>query len=180
MLVRLARLVVLTTALIGCLSCSGVRHPATASLSIEGKLAVYGRQVTVAATGGAQAVDKLIDGGILDKQTGLAVLGGFKILGVELDRLGRALVIVDDAHTELERTAGLRQVAAIIKAAQRSVTDLVIPVNDPKARAAVVAILQQIHDALIALALQAPAPPGQPDGPPIVWQSSREAYVWWT
>jgi hypothetical protein len=136
-----------------------LRHPVTPTLSAEGQLAVYGRQVIAAASSAADGVDQLIAAGEVSKEQGVAVLKVIRYVGVEGERLGHVLTLIDAARTEVERSSGLQQAAGIIQAIQQAVTDAVVPVGTESGRQKVAAVMRIVATALMTLAVQLPPDP---------------------
>lgn len=133
-----------------------IRHPATAQLSIEGQIAVGGRQLVAAMVSGARGIDQLIDAGIVPSAEGVKLLQWLRFGTNEAGRLADALLIIDQARDDASRTSAIASAAAIIKGIQRGLTQAIVPIGSEEGRQRAAAVLQPIADALVAIAVILP------------------------
>lgn len=153
--------------------CGGaMRNPAVPGLSIEGQVAVAGRQVIAAVSSAADGIDQLITQQVLTREQGVAVLQQLRLVGTESQRLADVLLIVDATADAAAKQTAIRQAAEIIRGVQRGITQAIVPVGTEEGRSKVAALLSVIGDALVAVSLILPAPGGAavlPADQPVAW-----------
>jgi len=146
--------------------CAGLRHPATAGLSLEGQAAVAGRQLVAAISSAADGTDVMIDTAILTKDQGVAVLQTLRAIGSESERLAEALDVIrlNKVGTTGRENAVLKA-GNIVKSLQAAVIRGVIPGGTEASRARLAALLGPISAALvdIGMLIQQGQEPDLPD-----------------
>ena len=135
---------------------ASVRCGAPAPPTVEGKVAQGGRQVIAAAESVLSGVDQLVTTNVLSKEDATRVVTVIKKVGVEGERLSQILTVVDQSRDEIERQKGLAQAAEILKAINRLVIEAGSGIGSDDSRAKVLALLAQITDVVVNIALLFP------------------------
>lgn len=138
--------------------CGGAARgrPLPPNLSMEGKVAVHGRQVIAALSGAADAVDRFIDNGQLPRNVGVPILQGIHEGAKQAQQLADALIVIDAAKTAAERDGAVQKAAAIVKTLQASIDTMILPVQVQQHRQLIADVLKIVKDALLTVALFLP------------------------
>lgn len=163
---RLGTLIVVATLLItGCAS-SGATNP---NLQLEGRVALYARQVINMADNALTAVDIVTEQRLAMaasdpprqeriKSDARAVIMVFKQIGEGGQKLATALTAVDQALTNTDRTNAIQVAQGVMAGLNRLVTDGTVNVGDDTTRSVVLRLFGNVSDLLLQLAFVLPRP----------------------
>lgn len=159
------------------MGCAGRLPP---NLSIEGRLAVYGRQVIITANGVLTSVDIITEQRLgmvqlqkatrqLDDKTAYErseqikadarlVIGIIGQIGSAGQSLADALRVIDQTADPGQRNTAIDTARNLILAIQRLLTEGQVKIGDDQTRRSAIGLLSQITDLLLNLALVMPQP----------------------
>ncbi len=135
-------------------------HPTSPyTLSVEGKLAVKGRQVIKAMDATVDGIDTLVATNVITKSDAVNALGVLAVGAGYMVTMADWLKVIDEARDITTREQGVCQARALAKLIQQSATDALVPVGTQAARARVAAIVSLISTSLIDLLTAFPEGP---------------------
>lgn len=141
--------------LLGSAGCATKNQGTTAQPSQVAQAVTYARQAIAGADAALTTVDQMMSMNppMIPKKEGLAVVQVIGTMGRELNRAAQALEIVKKATDQADRSNAWAVAQAAIQAAQQTVLQAVVPINDPAARQKVITLLQGVQAALGAIRL---------------------------
>lgn len=133
-------------------------NPAVPGLSLEGQIAVKGRQLIAGVTSAASGVDVLMTSQVLPKDQGINVLQKLRLVSTESQKLADLLTIIDTTRDAAAKQTAIKQAGEIVKGIQKAVTQSLIPIGTVDARTKVAALLDIITADLVDISLLLPRP----------------------